>query len=122
MLGKNEKTEPLGFWPGWFRNIIEKHGEVYSKKVHSQNKKGDVIVGWRRGSDNPAMWKSGESMLILGDEEPSSEDWEAAGVSWRTGETKKLWLSYLTFKNWTVYAEGKRGRFRPFGVLVMKNG
>lgn len=53
------------------------------------------IVGYLRGSDSPAVWRSMENtgraqMKILGNQEPTAAQWDAAGVGHRSGATSAI--------------------------------
>ncbi len=58
------------------------------------------IVGYLKGSDDPNIWRSMErdqnrnQMIVLGNTEPSDEDWVAAGVRDR-GPSKVITIDKL---------------------------
>ena len=115
----NERTEGLGEWPQWFRNVITKHPTAYSRAVHNQGLRGDVIVGWRRGARLHTGWsrKSPYSMLVLGDEQPPAVEMGIGNIGVE-GPLNCFWMSYIHFNQWAVIAEGSRGNLRPWGLFM----
>jgi hypothetical protein len=70
-------------------------------EYYSSNRPED-IVGYLRGSDSPATWKQMASgpkprhqAMILGNVEPTKEQWDAAGVTQRSDETKTITLAKM---------------------------
>ena len=115
----NQRTEGLGAWPQWFRNVIDRHPTAYSAAAHAQGMKGDVIVGWRRGTAYHTGWSktSPYSMLVLGDTRPPADEMEIGNIG-VTGPLASFWLSYVHFNHWVVVAEGSRGKLRPWGNFI----
>ena len=116
---RNERTDGLGEWPQWFRNVIAKHPTAYSDAVHAQGLRGDVIVGWRRGARLHTGWsrRSPYSMLVLGDVRPPDEEMGLGNIGVE-GPLNCFWLSYIQFNHWVVVAEGSRGKLRPWGQFI----
>ena len=115
----NQRTEGLGPWPQWFRNIVTKHPTAFSGAAHAQGLKGDVIVGWRRGTAFHTGWSrnSPYSMLVLGDLQPPAVEMGIGNIGVQ-GPLSSFWMSYVHFNNWVVVAEGSRGKLRPWGNFM----
>ena len=76
------------------------------------------VIGYLRGSGSAAVWKQMEArrpqMIVLGNTEPNHEDWVAAGVPHRVGETQVVTIDQCgTFI--ILYAGFVR---RPWGSIV----
>ena len=119
-LKRNAESPNLGEWPTWFRNIITRHPGAFSGRVHALGRRGDVIVGWRRGAQLHTQWSrtSPYSMLILGDVRPPAVELGAGNIGVESGPIGHFWLSYIQFNTWVVVAEGSRGKLRPWGNFI----
>lgn len=77
------------------------------------------VVGWLCGSNSPAVWRqmdeagSGQ-MVILGNKEPTLQEWQAAGVAHRLHEKKSITLPELT--GFIILYGGFV--YRPWGHIV----
>lgn len=79
------------------------------------------VVGYLRGSASPLIWQQMEArrpqMLILGNTEPNYEDWVAAGVPHKVGETRVVTFD-LCVNFIILYAGFMR---RPWGSIVTQS-
>jgi hypothetical protein len=121
----NKMQSGFGPWPQWFADIALKHGASAYGGALPSGKRGDVIVGWRRGTDNFFEWSKGaaqsgrmHSMLVLGSKRPTDAELSEGDIGVTTGVVNSIWLSYLVKHKWKVIPEGSRGRNqRPWGQL-----
>ena len=123
----NEHRPGEWAWPLWFNGVLKKAPLAYTDAVR-QHGTGDVIVGWRRGSNKYFEWtrdpaaqgRSYRTMLVLGDSRPTPDEVSVGEIGVASGPVVPLWLSYLTFHHWLVLPEN-RGRLRAWGVLIPYN-
>ena len=88
---------------------------------HYDPARDESIVGFLRGTGNPAIWRSmhgagSGQMIILGNRPPSNEDWIAAGVAQRGTEvtvTTPMLLGFMVLYGGFM--------FRPWGHIVVPN-
>jgi hypothetical protein len=104
-------------WPQWFRDIYQKFSRLYPGATPNQG--GDVLVCICRST-----WPCHPGqMVILGSQNPSAQDWNAAGVTQRMGDEQSFWLSAFIDKDWhLLVTEARRGIYRPWGVLQPNRG
>ncbi len=109
----------LDFWPYWLLQITRKHRRQYSLKVHAQLEHGDIIVGWQKGGMNPELWNSEEIVVLLGDAQPTHEEWRALDDGNTFEEPRPIWFSELQASGLMVIAQEHathsrlQGRLRP---------
>ncbi|NUO84292.1 hypothetical protein HUU05_29815 [candidate division KSB1 bacterium] len=111
----------LDFWPYWLLQITRKHRRHYSLKVHAQLEHGDIIVGWQKGGMNPELWNSEEIVLLLGDAEPTHEEWRALNEGNTFAEPRPIWFSELQASGLMVIAQEHPQHGRLFGRLRQMN-
>ena len=115
-------------WPLWFKGVMKKAPQAFTEDVGQRNS-GDVIVGWRRGSNKYFEWtrdpatqgRSYRTMLVLGDARPTAQEVSIGEIGVGSGPVVPIWLSYLAFHHWLVLPEN-RGRLRAWGVLIPYTG
>lgn len=81
------------------------------------------VVGYLRGSKSPGVWRAkiaerNPQMMLLGNVEPTREQWEHAGVGHRTGETQ---LIYLYDLEGFIICGGVMNTGRPWGSICDEN-
>ncbi len=90
-----ERLAVLEYWPYWFQQIVRAHRRSYSLKVHAQIEHGDVIVGWQHTSSALELWNAEHVVVLLGDVQPSQEEWRARASTDEFSEPQPIWLSEL---------------------------
>lgn len=117
-LQMEARVAGLEFWPYWFLQIVRNHRRAYSMKTHAQLEHGDVIVGWQTSGATLEAWNAEQVVLVLGDAQPSHEEWRAcvSEVSFETPQP--VWLSELQAAGLMVIAREQhgarlQGRVRP---------
>ncbi len=120
-LQRNEKIASFDFWPYWFLQIVRKYRRNYSLKVHAQLEHGDVVVGWQNGGMNPELWNLDGIELLLGDAQPTHEEWRALSHENVFAEPQPIWLSELQASGLMVIMQDHPKLSRPRGVLLPMN-
>ena len=111
----------LEYWPYWFQQIVRAHRRSYSLKVHAQIEHGDVIVGWQRSGASLEFWNAEHIVILLGDVQPSQEEWRALVGNDAFNEPEPIWLSELQAAGLMLVAHATRECSRPRGSLRPMN-
>ncbi|MEQ1953493.1 hypothetical protein [Mesorhizobium sp. CN2-181] len=99
----------------WFKQLRQALAAYYPASMD------ESIVGYLQGSDDPSVWRQMEvtrsrsQMLVLGNQQPTQQEWMNAGVAHR-GDVKTIRINALA--GWIVLLEGYVPRQRPWGKLV----
>ena len=117
-LQMEARVAGLEFWPYWFLQIVRNHRRAYSIKTHAQLEHGDVIVGWQNSGATLEAWNAEQVVLVLGDAQPSHEEWRACASEESFETPQPVWLSELQAAGLMVIAREQhgarlRGRVRP---------
>lgn len=118
-LQRNAHVGGLEFWPYWFLQIVRNHRRSYSMKTHAQLEHGDVIVGWQKNGAALEPWNAEHLTLLLGDAQPSYEEWRVFANEESFEAPQPVWLSELQAAGLMVIADERRsfarlpGRVRP---------
>jgi hypothetical protein len=105
----NARVAGLEFWPYWFLQIVRNHRRSYSMKAHAQIEHGDVIVGWQRDGAALEAWNADHIALLLGDVQPSHEEWRAFAGEASFETPQPVWLSELQAAGLMVVAHKQQG-------------
>lgn len=117
----NERIAGLDFWPYWFLQIVRKYRRSYSLKVHAQLEHGDVIVGWQKSGATLELWNVDKIVLLLGDAQPSHEEWRTLDGNSVYDAPQPLWLSELQASGLMVIAHEQSNASRLRGSLRLMN-
>lgn len=107
----------LEFWPYWFLQIIRKHRRCYSLKVHAQLEYGDVVVGWHKNGAAKEPWRLDETVLLLGDDRPSHEEWRELPGANGEDEPQPIRLSQLQSAGLMIVTQERHRSGRLLGTL-----